>query len=46
MMAENLVTVRHYNEVPPRADYALTERGRGLLDVLDALYDWSCDDDQ
>ena len=30
-----------YNEIPPRVDYALTERGTELLVLLDALETWS-----
>lgn len=29
-----------YAEVPPRVDYALTARGRGLLPVIDAMRKW------
>ena len=35
-----LVTRKQYNEVPPRVEYALTERGKKLLPALDALYAW------
>ena len=29
-----------YSEHPPRSEYELTERGRGLAPVLDSLADW------
>lgn len=29
-----------YSQHPPRADYALTEKGRAFGPVLRALYDW------
>jgi DNA-binding HxlR family transcriptional regulator len=35
-----LVASVQYSEHPPRFEYELTERGRGLLPVLDALADW------
>jgi DNA-binding HxlR family transcriptional regulator len=35
-----LVASAQYSEHPPRSEYQLTERGRGLLPVLDALADW------
>ncbi|MEV4636736.1 helix-turn-helix domain-containing protein [Actinoplanes sp. NPDC049548] len=28
---------------PPRVEYALTDRGRALLPVLEALWDWGSD---
>ena len=30
-----------YTELPPRVEYALTERGRGALDVVNALQRWA-----
>jgi DNA-binding HxlR family transcriptional regulator len=35
-----IVVRRLYEEHPPRAEYALTERGRALGPVLKALLDW------
>lgn len=35
-----LISRTEYNEVPPRVDYALTERGRGLEPALEALAAW------
>lgn len=35
-----LVSRTAYAEVPPRVVYALTERGRALGPVIDALRDW------
>ena len=29
-----------YQANPPRAEYVLTDRGRKLADVVNALYDW------
>lgn len=41
MQANGLVTSTRYKEVPPRVDYSLTERGRGLIPVIAALAEWS-----
>ncbi|BDE07286.1 hypothetical protein WPS_25620 [Vulcanimicrobium alpinum] len=30
-----------YAELPPRVEYALTERGLGALDVVRALHSWA-----
>jgi DNA-binding HxlR family transcriptional regulator len=40
MEAHGLVTRSFYSEHPPRAQYTLTERGRGLGVVVGALADW------
>ena len=37
MVADGLLTRQRYREVPPRVDYELTERARGLLPVIGAL---------
>lgn len=40
MEASGLVSRRVYAEVPPRVEYSLTELGRSLRPVLDALMSW------
>jgi len=37
MVTNNLITRTMYQEIPPRVEYALTERGRDVLPVLDSL---------
>ena len=37
---DDLVERHDFGEAPPRVKYALTERGRGLVPVLEALRDW------
>ncbi len=40
-MEQNGLLIRTvYPEVPPRVEYALTELGRSLKPILDALYSW------
>ena len=40
MVADGLLTRQRYREVPPRVDYELTERARGLMPVIGALAAW------
>jgi DNA-binding HxlR family transcriptional regulator len=36
-----LVTRKSYNEIPPRVDYALTQKGRDVTKIFDVLDHWS-----
>jgi DNA-binding HxlR family transcriptional regulator len=38
--ADGLITRRDLGTVPPHVEYELTEQGRSLAPVLQALYDW------
>lgn len=38
--AKGLLTRRVYAEVPPRVEYTLTETGRSVRPVLDAMAEW------
>jgi DNA-binding HxlR family transcriptional regulator len=40
LVAAGLVSRTYYAEVPPRVEYALTERGRALQPAIDALKRW------
>ncbi len=40
MEADNLITRQVYPQVPPKVEYRLTELGRSLEDVFDALDAW------
>ena len=40
MEAQGLVHRQAYAEVPPRVEYSLTELGRSLKPVIDALWNW------
>lgn len=39
--ADGMVRRKVYAEVPPRVEYALTERGESLVPHLSALVDWA-----
>lgn len=36
----NLITRKDYQEVPPRVEYFLSEKGKSLMPILDQLCDW------
>jgi len=36
-----IVTRRQYEQIPPRVEYALTERGRDLAPVIEEMERWS-----
>ncbi len=41
---QGLVVRTVYAEVPPRVEYTLTERGRGLGDIIAAMARWGAQD--
>jgi DNA-binding HxlR family transcriptional regulator len=41
--ADGLVAREDHDTVPPHVEYRLTDEGRGLAPVLQALYDWGLD---
>lgn len=38
--ADGMLHRKQYNEIPPRVEYALSEKGRSLMPVLHLLADW------
>ncbi|MXP29742.1 transcriptional regulator [Porphyrobacter algicida] len=41
MEGAGLVMRKDYGEIPPRVEYSLTEKGRSLQPVLQAMEEWS-----
>ena len=37
---DQLVHREEYPQIPPKVEYSLTERGRSLIPILDAMCDW------
>lgn len=40
LQERGLISRKQFNEVPPRVEYSLTERGRELFPVLEAIVEW------
>ncbi len=40
LAADGLVVRTEYPQVPPKVEYALTERGRSLIPILYSMCDW------
>ena len=40
LVKDNLVIRKQYNEIPPRVEYSLTEKGEGLCDVFKSIDKW------
>ncbi len=38
--ADGLIVRRAYNEIPPRVEYSVTEKGKTLFPILDMMCDW------
>lgn len=38
--ADGLVTRVEYSQIPPKVEYSLSEKGKSLLPVLDAMCEW------
>ncbi len=38
--ADGLVLRQEFSQVPPKVEYSLTERGKSLIPLLDALCEW------
>lgn len=38
--ADKLVNRKEYPQIPPKVEYSLTERGKSLIPILDAMCEW------
>lgn len=40
LLADELIIRKEYPQVPPKVEYSLSERGKSLIPVLDAMCEW------
>ncbi|HBH0069654.1 TPA: winged helix-turn-helix transcriptional regulator, partial [Clostridioides difficile] len=38
--ADNLIIRTEYPQIPPKVEYSLSERGKSLIPILDAMCEW------
>ena len=41
LMAEGLLERRSFDEIPPRVEYSLTEKGRSVIPILQSICGWA-----
>ncbi|WP_160679610.1 helix-turn-helix domain-containing protein [Clostridium sp. C8-1-8] len=41
--ADKIINRKQYNEVPPKVEYSLTERGKSLIPILEMMSKWGQD---
>ena len=41
LMADGMVCRRQFDEIPPRVEYALTEKGRSVVPILQTICRWA-----
>lgn len=41
LMGDQIIERRSYDEIPPRVEYSLTEKGRSVVPILQSICQWS-----
>lgn len=41
LIADDLVARKQYDEIPPRVEYSLTEKGKSVVPILQSICKWS-----
>lgn len=41
LIADQMVCRRSYDEIPPRVEYSLTEKGKSVVPILQSICSWS-----
>ena len=42
MEADGLVIRKEFPQIPPKVEYSLSEKGRSLYPIMEAMCDWGC----
>lgn len=40
LVDDNLIIRKEYPQVPPKVEYSITEKGMGLMEILNLMYKW------
>lgn len=41
LIADEMITRKSYDEIPPRVEYSLTEKGRSVVPILQSICHWA-----
>jgi DNA-binding HxlR family transcriptional regulator len=41
LIADELISRTQYNEIPPKVEYSLTQKGKSVLPILQSICQWS-----
>ena len=41
LIADDLINRTQYNEIPPKVEYSLTQKGKSVLPILQSICQWS-----
>ncbi len=41
LIADHIITRRQYDEIPPRVEYALSDKGQSVVPILQSICRWS-----
>lgn len=41
LMQEHIIERKQYDEIPPRVEYGLTDKGKSIIPILNTIREWS-----